>query len=353
MNRVEIELYKKKQERNFYKMDKNKISIIVPIYNSEKTIKKCIDSVIQQTNQNWELILINDGSIDNSEQICLEYEKEDERIKFLTQENQGVSVARNKGLDIVTGDYIMFLDSDDYLEAVAIEIFNKVISENLNVDLIMCGYYNVRNEEKNKVHMNSCKLQNNIDVIKKMSTRTNFNFLRPPHEKLFKSKIIKDQNIRFDVNMDLCEDLCFVLEYLKYVNNCVIIEDCLFDIVVRQGSLSRSNRDNIMEIIEKMQNKYNELLEGKDIDKRLIGDVVFSNIMFGINMPVIFNWKSEQTNKLYSEIRNYEELNKLTIKDISEKYYKLIYILLKTKNYMALKFLVKIKNSIMKILIKK
>ena len=331
-------------------MDKNKISIIVPIYNSESTIKKCIDSVIQQTNENWELILINDGSTDNSQQICLNYEKKDNRIKFLNQENQGVSVARNKGLDVATGDYIMFLDSDDYIEPITIDTFNKVIGETPNVELVLCGYYSVRNGKKKKVYMDSCKLENNINIIEKMSTRINFNFLRPPHEKLFKTKIIKDKNIKFDASLNLCEDFCFVLEYLKHVNNFVIIEDCLFDIVVRQGSLSRSNRYNIMEIIRKMQNKYNELLEGKDIDKRLIGDVVFSNIMFGINMPVIFNWKSEQTNKLYSEIREYEELNKLSIKEISEKYYKLIYILLKSKKYNLLKYLVKTKNNAIKLL---
>lgn len=113
------------------------ISIIVPVYNSEIFIGRCIESILQQTYKNIELILINDGSNDMSDVICEEYALKDQRIKYFKQENQGVSVARNKGLDNVSGDYILFVDSDDYLEKNAVEIFfNIAVSESVDITLL-------------------------------------------------------------------------------------------------------------------------------------------------------------------------------------------------------------------------
>ena len=93
------------------------ITIIVPVYNVEKYLRRCLDSIIGQTYQNLEILCIDDGSTDSSGEICKQYAAQDERIKVLRQENHGVSAARNKGLDAATGEYIAFVDSDDYIEA--------------------------------------------------------------------------------------------------------------------------------------------------------------------------------------------------------------------------------------------
>lgn len=96
-------------------MEKKLISIIVPVYNAEKYLQKCLDSILEQTYQNLEIIIVNDGSTDNSGQICQEYEKKDSRIIYIEKENGGVSDTRNTGLDRMTGSYVTFVDSDDWV----------------------------------------------------------------------------------------------------------------------------------------------------------------------------------------------------------------------------------------------
>lgn len=115
----------------------NKISIIIPVYQVEKYIKRCLDSILSQTYSNLEIILIDDGSRDMSGKICDEYAIKDSRIKVIHQDNAGVSVARNKGLDICTGDYITFVDSDDFLEPFMYEKMMEKVTE-YNCDVVMC-----------------------------------------------------------------------------------------------------------------------------------------------------------------------------------------------------------------------
>lgn len=115
----------------------NKISIIIPVYQVEKYIKRCLDSILSQTYSNLEIILIDDGSRDMSGKICDEYAIKDSRIKVIHQDNAGVSVARNKGLDICTGDYITFVDSDDFLESFMYEKMMEKVTE-YNCDVVMC-----------------------------------------------------------------------------------------------------------------------------------------------------------------------------------------------------------------------
>jgi len=122
--------------------EKNKISIIVPIYNSEKYLKRCIESILKQTYTNIELILINDGSEDKSLEICEEYKKNDERIIIVNKENEGVSVARNIGIEKATGELISFVDADDYLEATFLQELLDIM-EKYNVNYVACGYNTV------------------------------------------------------------------------------------------------------------------------------------------------------------------------------------------------------------------
>ena len=116
-----------------------KISIIVPIYNIEKYLPRCLDSILAQTYKNLEVILVDDGSVDNSGMIADKYARKDQRIKVIHQVNQGVSVARNTGIDLATGDYIGFVDGDDYIEPDMYEILMRIIDEQ-QVDIAHCGY---------------------------------------------------------------------------------------------------------------------------------------------------------------------------------------------------------------------
>lgn len=113
------------KHRNGDRMNNCLVSIIIPVYNVEKYLKRCLDSVINQTYSNIEIILVNDGSTDNSLNICINYANQDNRIKLISQKNQGLSAARNVGIDSATGNYLMFLDSDDWLD---VEVINECMS---------------------------------------------------------------------------------------------------------------------------------------------------------------------------------------------------------------------------------
>lgn len=134
-------------------MENNKVSIIVPIYNTEKYLKRCIESIINQTYSNLEVILVNDGSTDDSIKICKEYAKKDSRIILVNKENGGLSDARNKGLDLATGEYISFVDGDDFIHISMIEELIKV-SEAENADIVHCDY-EVVDEQGNILGINN------------------------------------------------------------------------------------------------------------------------------------------------------------------------------------------------------
>ncbi|APC49616.1 hypothetical protein BME96_16080 [Virgibacillus halodenitrificans] len=133
-------------------MGSPKVSIIIPIYNSEEFLDKCIKSVINQTYSNLEIILVNDGSTDKSLEICRKFKKIDSRIILIDKENGGVSTARNTGLDIATGDYIGFVDSDDFISN---KMYQKMIESMIqnNSDVVECGYFTCDSKYKNiKIH---------------------------------------------------------------------------------------------------------------------------------------------------------------------------------------------------------
>ena len=193
-------------------MDK-KFSVIVPIYNAEKYLRECLDSIVNQTYKNLEIILVNDGSKDDSLAICKEYASKDSRIILIDQKNSGVSETRNNALKIASGDYIQFVDSDDLCELNMIEKIALEIEDN---DIIVFGYKNLY---KDGLEDNVCIEDiNTIDVLqeKLFSCGSVLGFL---WNKTFKASIIKEKNIKMKKDLKFAEDLVFVLEYLKYCNN--------------------------------------------------------------------------------------------------------------------------------------
>ena len=136
-----------------------KISVIVPIYKTEQFLSKCIDSIINQTYKNLEIILVDDGSPDNCPKICDEYAKRDNRIKVIHKENGGLSSARNAGIEIATGDFSAFVDSDDWIDSDMYESLVK-LSDEYNADIAECGYRFIRPwKVENKIldGSNTCK----------------------------------------------------------------------------------------------------------------------------------------------------------------------------------------------------
>ena len=179
------------------KMEKKLISIVVPIYNVEKYLKKCLNSIINQTYKNLEIILVDDGSTDDSGKICDEYAKNDKRIKVIHKKNGGLSDARNAGLDICTGDYIGFVDSDDYIELnMYEELLNDCIENNCDcsISTIIMEQENGKSKIEPKIEIS--KIGSNIDghrlillsnpaTVNKLYKKELFNNIRFPKGKLY------------------------------------------------------------------------------------------------------------------------------------------------------------------------
>lgn len=188
------------------------VSIIVPVYNVESYLKECIDSIVNQTYKNIEIILVNDGSTDSSKDICIKYKNKDKRIIFIDKINKGVSQTRNVGLDIARGRYICFIDSDDYIEPYMIEKMLKNIKQS-SCDMAICGY-TIFFEDGTEKKSDNEKIESiftSREILKLIFTTNKVNgFL---WNKMFDRKII--ENKRMDESLDICEDLYFVCEILK------------------------------------------------------------------------------------------------------------------------------------------
>ena len=238
------------------KIENYLISIIVPVYNSQTTINKCIDSLINQTYKNIEIILINDGSKDNSLNICKYYKKIDERIIVIDQINQGVSSARNKGIDICNGEFIIFVDSDDFIEVDTITELVKILNTENKYDLIIFGINRVNKAYKklNKyIHTDIVERCNSIieisELLPKLITSEKIN---SPVNKLYKSNIIKDSNIKFNVNLNIAEDLMFNIEYIMHVRSIYVTNKPFYNYSIDdECTLSKSyNKDKYKQLIQ-------------------------------------------------------------------------------------------------------
>lgn len=189
------------------------ISVIIPAYNAARTIRRCIQSVLDQTYTEWEMIIVDDGSKDDTLDICQSYG--DSRIRVLHKENGGVSSARNHGLKFAQGDYIAFIDSDDFIEADYLEH----LSQGLDYDIVISGFCYENTPESSSFHL---KLANREAVGRELSKLINADQLCYPWGRLFKRSIIETYHIRFDEAMRFAEDNVFNWEYLCHAESLYI-----------------------------------------------------------------------------------------------------------------------------------
>ena len=186
-------------------MSDSLISIIVPVYNSEQTLNRCIDSILGQTYRNFELLLINDGSKDRSGEICDEYARKDSRVKVFHKENGGVSSARNVGLDNASGEWITFVDSDDRIGQ---NFLKNLVLYSTNVDLVIGPYVC----ESSDIRESSCIPEGLYDNVNSFLSNWISNVvLRSPWGKLLKKSLIA--SLRFDIKLQIGEDSVFMFTF--------------------------------------------------------------------------------------------------------------------------------------------
>lgn len=222
---------------------KTDISIIVPIYNAEKYLNKCIKSLINQTKENLEFILVNDGSTDSSEEIIKSYK--DKRIKYFKNKNQGIGKTRNFGMKKATGKYIMFLDSDDYLSTNACdELFSKAEKDNL--DLVINNFYRVEEETEKKVEVIIPEFKN---TTLKDNKRLLLDVNLAPWNKLYKRELLKKNKIQFVEDLKY-EDAPFVVEAMDKAKKIGYIKKFLNYYVIHKNSETTVRDEKIFDIIE-------------------------------------------------------------------------------------------------------
>ena len=217
-----------------------KVSIIVPIYNVERYLEACIESILSQTYGNFELILVDDGSPDQCGIICDKYATQDSRIKVIHKENQGLGMARNTGLDYATGEFVCFVDSDDWLEQHAIEYWIRA-QRKYDADSVMCNYqkrndnkevlyrYEIRNKE-------CCYRGKEIEqeifwpmIGQESMVREDFTINMCVWTNLYRRELIESEQIRFLSEREyLSEDICFNLQYLLSCKVAVMIPESLY-----------------------------------------------------------------------------------------------------------------------------
>lgn len=220
-----------------------KVSIIVPVYNMEKRINKCLDSLVNQTYKNIEIIIINDGSMDHSLDIIREYQSKDSRIKVINQRNMGISEARNNGLAIATGEYICFADSDDYVELDMIEeLVNKINMD--KSDIVVCDYYMFDDQTRKVIEVGYNELfggsiYDNPNIIKDIDFA--------PWNKIYKKELF--DGVKFPVNTKY-EDFEAILKVFSKASKITKLNKPLYDYYFNMSGETRNQTTKNMDMLK-------------------------------------------------------------------------------------------------------
>lgn len=260
-----------------------KVSIIIPCYNSEKYIDKCINSIINQTYNNWEAIIVDDGSNDNSYEMLKQYSEKNEKIKIISQRNYGPSIARNNAIKYSNGHYLMFVDSDDYIHENMIEELIKY-AKIRNSDIVTCGYYEIKDSNLKPINnfINNKIIDSRQFLLEKILLTSGGVIWG----KLYRSEIIKKNNILFNPDIKICEDQLFNIEILSKSSKIDFMEKNLY--------FYNLNNNFSLTSTSSINNINNQILV-----QRLLRD--------RLNNLNLYNYKTEEIlgRRLYNHIYNF------------------------------------------------
>lgn len=323
------------------------ISIIVPVYNTEQYISRCIESILNQTFKDFELILIDDGSRDRSGEICDEYAKKDNRIRVFHNNNQGVSATRNYGINISKGKYLMFCDSDDWVADNWCEELYNTILEYPN-SWITCNLFFVDCKSNQKKTIKN-SLLNGINKLEKDDFYIAFKAGISAYScnKIFDRNIVNKYKIKFNEKRSLGEDVEFGIEYLKVCDNIIILNKYLYYYLKNhQGALSTRKYENYFDYLihfYKLRRKYIKECYLEEFCNNYfyqfshaLSDRINLNNNESLIRKLKYNHKAINTSEFI------ECLNNKSCSNEDEKYTKL----LKTKNYYIIYFYLKITETI-------
>lgn len=250
-------------------MNTIKISVIVPIYNVEPYLEKCINSILNQTYKDFELILVDDGSPDNCPAICDEYAKKDNRITVIHKQNGGVSSARNEGIKIAKGEFIWFVDSDDYIETNALEILSGYIEKSPSDLYIfeqgLSGKFDIDN-------LNNLFYEHYFK----------YHFGFAPWNKIYKNSILQSSSLFFDTEETVGEDLLFNVNYYTKINSLKFLDEKLYHYVIRENSAMTTYDDKRYEKQMRLYFKIHNLLKDY-VSHEVLAVLFLMHIISGLN----------------------------------------------------------------------
>lgn len=272
------------------------VSVVVPVYNVEKYINKCIDSIINQTYKNLEIFLIDDGSTDNSGRICDECAEKDERINVIHKKNGGVSSARNFGIQEASGKWITFIDSDDWVEKNFCERLINEAKKN-DADVALCAYNRVTDSKFEKINANSkiVACDRKEYLINTLNPQTGFGFC---HMKLYKHNVIKD--IRFDTDLKVGEDALFNEKISRNLSKAIYVGESLYNYRINESSVVRRYDEKYVEkYLKAIKTTKEYIFKNHPNDEEIIQNyynfVAYHILLIAVNF--CYNYENKDKNK--------------------------------------------------------
>ena len=295
-------------------MNDDLVSVVVPIYNVEQYLTKCIESIINQTYKNLEIFLIDDGSTDESGKICDRYAKKDNRIKVIHKKNAGVSSARNTGIDNSTGKWLAFIDADDWIEENYIEELLKNTSK--EIDIVQCGYNRMVGDKKEKTNCEGKDILHGKDefLIKCLNPQTAYGL---SHMKIIRKSIINE--IRFNEKIVVCEDALFNIEISKNLNKFKMIKQPLYNYRINQNSVVKKYDGNYSIKYENSLKIIFDYLKNNYSDNNLIKQNYYNFSVYHL-MLIAVNYCFNPSNKEKRKVRQLSNIcNKPIFKEAIKK----------------------------------
>ena len=324
-----------------------KVSAIIPVYNVEEYLSKCLDSVINQTLKDIEIIIVNDGSKDNSEKIIKDYQKKDKRIVYIKKENGGQGSARNLGLKKTRGEYISFIDSDDWIDHNMFELMYNKAKEN-ELEMVICGYKNIYNDKK-EICLNSDDI-----IYDTLSNKSNkiFNIISPCC-KLYNRKFLINSGVIFLEEKIWYEDFAYSVNLLSLTNKIDFVNVPFYNYRIRDNSTMRNtniikNLDLITifeEIIGfyKENNKYEEFYS--ELEYLAIDNILISGITRVVRISKDYKTRKKVIHEYFKYmIKNFPNYKDNKYLNRLSNNRKIIYRLILLNQYWLVRLIFKIKN---------
>lgn len=296
-----------------------KYSVIIPVYKAEKTLRRCVDSLLKQEREDVEIILVNDGSPDGSGAICEQYEKEYVQVKYIAKENGGVSTARNAGIEAASGKYLMFVDSDDYVSEDCFEAVDSALSE-CDYDFVQFSHC-VTDGKTISPHTRTAFLSaDRGELLPRIIDSICRKVINPPWAKVYKRELIEKYNVRFPVGASIAEDRAFNIAYSTHINSYCVSDKAVYYVSTEnENSLSRKKMTDLDRQFEITGSYARNAIQNADIPEAE-KEQYFAAMNFGACRVIYKNAKDLHREKV-PFFKRLKILHKLC-REINKKHYK-------------------------------